>query len=133
MIAYVAQCISRLGRTNSMRMRSALRVECRPVFAFQTKICMCHHIYHMQDDYSGWSCTPDSRARCSGLAPCLHNERSNINLQASAPGLPAAVTGFECPSCICNRNCTGSSGASAWPGYPWVVEVDKLGGTLGLW
>ncbi len=51
-----------------------------------------------------------------------------MTLQASAPGLPAALTGFECPSCICNCNCTGDSAASAWPtyGYPWVVEVAKL-------
>ena len=70
-----------------------------------------------------------------------------MTLQASAPGLPAALTGFECPSCICNCNCTGDSAAqlhaSAWPtnGYPWVVEVAKLVwqfgslslcGTLGL-
>lgn len=51
-----------------------------------------------------------------------------MTLQASAPGLPAALTGFECPSCICNCNCTGDSAASSWftYGYPWVVEVFDL-------
>lgn len=78
-------------------------------------------------------CTPDSRARWSSLTSrarwsSLHNERRNMTLQASAPGLPAALTGFECPSCSCNCTCTGVSAASAWPtyGYPWVVEVLKL-------
>lgn len=123
LIPCVVQWRSRRGRPNSKRMRSTLRVECRPVlpcggrFAFVIISITCTVTCKMTTP-AGYA--SDSRARCSGRTPCLYIERSTMTLQASAPGLPATLKGYECPSYSCNCNCIGVAAASAWPtyGYP---------------